>query len=371
MDPNYAKLATVLTDFSTDLQKGERVLIHAFDIPEAMVIALVRAARARGAVPHVQVERARVSRELVRAPDAGQFEAQAEWELERMRKMDAYIAVRGADNIFELSDVEPEKINHVMQATKPVLDYRVNKTKWVVLRWPTPSMAQQAMSSTQGFEDFFFRVCTQDYARMIPGMEALKERMESAEQVEIKGPGTDLRFSIRGMNAVACGGKHNIPDGEVFTAPIKDSVEGEITYNAPTVYQGVSFDRVRLSFKKGRIVHADGSNPGRLKEILDSDLGARYIGEFALGFNPHIKEPMRDILFDEKIAGSFHFTPGQAYEIADNGNRSKVHWDLVQIQREEHGGGAIYFDGELIRENGLFVAEPLTKLNPDYLLANA
>ena len=368
MQPNYLKLAKVLTGFSTNLQKGERVLIDAFDIPQAMVIALVRAARDLGAIPYVNIQNACISRELVNGLDAEQFETQATWELARMQKMDAYIAVRGSNNIFEMSDVDPAKVSHVMKAMKEVLDYRVNKTKWVILRWPTPAMAQQAMLSTESFEDFFFRVCTQDYSRMVDGMKTLEDLMSNTDQVHLKGPETDLRFSIKGIGAVACGGRHNIPDGEVFSCPVKDSVEGEITYNAPTIYQGVSFDRIHLKFEKGRIVHADGSNAKRLNEILDSDDGARYIGEFAIGFNPHILEPMRDILFDEKIAGSFHFTPGQAYEEADNGNRSQVHWDMVQIQRPEYGGGEIWFDGELIRKDGLFVKDELKKLNPDYLL---
>ena len=368
MEANFSKLAGVLTGFSTNLKKGERVLIDAYDIPDAMVVALVRAARERGAIPYVNLQKARISRELVNDLDKEQFEVQATWELARMQKMDAYIAVRGSDNIFEMSDVDPRKVGQVMKSMKEVLDYRVNKTKWVILRWPTPAMAQQAMMSTESFEDFFFRVCTQDYSRMAEGMKALETLMTGADRVELKGPDTDLRFSIKGIKAVACGGRHNIPDGEVFSCPVKDSVEGEITYNAPTVYQGTSFDRIHLKFEKGKIVHADGSNAGRLNEILDSDEGARYIGEFAIAFNPHILEPMRDILFDEKIAGSFHFTPGQAYEEADNGNRSQVHWDMVQIQRPEYGGGEIWFDGELIRKNGIFVKEELKKLNPDYLL---
>ncbi|MDB2310661.1 aminopeptidase [Opitutales bacterium] len=368
MQPNYLKLAKVLTGFSTNLKKGERVLIDAFDIPQAMVIALVRAARDLGAIPFVNIQNACISRELVNGLDAEQFETQATWELARMQKMDAYIAVRGSNNIFEMSDVDPAKVSHVMKAMKDVLDYRVNKTKWVILRWPTPAMAQQAMLSTESFEDFFFRVCTQDYSRMVDGMKALEDLMANTDQVHLKGPETDLRFSIKGIGAVACGGRHNIPDGEVFSCPVRDSVEGEITYNAPTIYQGVSFDRIHLKFEKGRIVHADGSNAKRLNEILDSDEGARYIGEFAIAFNPHILEPMRDILFDEKIAGSFHFTPGQAYEEADNGNRSQVHWDMVQIQRPEYGGGEIWFDDELIRKDGLFVQDELKKLNPDYLL---
>lgn len=369
MEPNYSKLAEVLTGFSTNLQQGERVLIDAFDIPEGMTIALVRAARKRGAIPFVNLNSARINRELVTGVVDGQYDAQCEWELQRMQKMDAYIAIRGSDNIFEMSDVDPKNMTQVMRTMKPVLDHRVNKTKWVILRWPTSAMAQQAMMSSESFEEFFFRVCTQDYARMSASMQALEDLMNRTDQVELKGPGCDLRFSIKGIGAVGCGGTHNIPDGEVFSCPVKDSVEGEITFNAPTVYQGTSFDNIHLKFASGKIVHAEGSNTKRLNEILDSDAGARYIGEFAIGFNPHILEPMRDILFDEKIAGSFHFTPGQAYEEADNGNRSQVHWDMVQIQRPEYGGGEIWFDGELIRKDGLFVKEELKQLNPDHLLS--
>ena len=256
---------------------------------------------------------------------------------------------------------------HKADNMKPVLDHRVNKTKWVVLRWPTPAMAQLAAMSTEAFEDFYFEVCTLDYAKLQPGMDALKELMEKTDEVCIKGPGTDLRFSIKNIPAVTCGGHHNIPDGEVYSSPVRDSAEGVIQFNTPNVYQGTAFDSVRLELSKGKIVNASANNTARLNAVLDSDEGARYIGEFAIGFNPHIKMPMRDTLFDEKIAGSFHFTPGQAYEEADNGNRSQVHWDLVCIQRPEYGGGEIYFDGELVRKDGLFVPKQLRTLNPENL----
>lgn len=367
-DPRLPQLAAVLTGFSTNLQKGERVLIDAFDIPDAFVVALVRAARDRGALPYVNIQRARVTRELLRGAVAEQYQVMADVELQRMRQMAAYIAVRGSDNIFETSDVPAERVQLVARVLKPVLDHRVNKTKWVVLRWPSAAMAQQAGMSTEAFEDFFFRVCTFDYSRYGPGMKALQDLMNRTDRVEIKGPGTDLRFSIKGIGAEACGGAHNIPDGEVFSCPVKDSVEGHITYNAPTVYLGTAFDQIRLRFKAGRIVEATANNTKRLNEILDTDAGARFIGEFAIGFNPHITQPMRDILFDEKIAGSFHFTPGQAYERCGNGNKSAVHWDMVSIQRADWGGGEIWFDGKLVRRDGLFVPKALQKLNPAELL---
>jgi aminopeptidase len=371
IDPRYTQLATGLTGFSTSLAKGERVLIDAFDIPDAMVIALIRAVRARGAHPYVQIHRARVTRELSVGAEEAQFSVHADVELARMQRMDAYIAIRGSENIFESSDVPAGKVQLVSRLMKPVLDHRVGRTKWVVLRWPSSAMAQQAGMSTEAFEDFYFKVCTLDYARMVPGMKALADLMRRTDRVHIKGPGTDLRFSIKGIGAQPCGGLRNIPDGEVFTCPVKDSVEGHVQYNAPTVYLGTSFDHIRLAFRGGRIVDATSSNTRRLNEILDSDAGARFIGEFAIGFNPHIREPMRDILFDEKIAGSFHFTPGQAYDNPGNGNKSQVHWDMVCIQRPEYGGGEIWFDGKLIRKDGLFVPKSLHKLNPGYLLGKA
>jgi aminopeptidase len=367
-DPRYSKLAEVLTGFSTSLKKGERVLIDAFDIPDQFVIELVRAARARGAMPYVNIQRARITRELLQGAQAEQYEVSAAVELARMQKMDAYIAARGSDNIFETSDVPSEKVQMVAKIMKPVMDHRVNKTKWVVLRWPSSAMAQQAGMSTEAFEDFYFRVCTFDYRRYGPGMKALTDLMNKTDCVHLKGPGTDLRFSIKGIGAVPCGGLRNIPDGEVFSCPVKDSVEGTISYNAPTVYLGTAFDNIKLTFKAGKIVEATSNNTKRLNEILDTDAGSRYIGEFAIGFNPHIQQPMRDILFDEKIAGSFHFTPGQAYEIGGNGNRSAVHWDMVCIQRPDYGGGEIWFDGKLIRKDGLFLPKALQKLNPDQLL---
>ena len=367
-DPRFDRLADVLVSFSTHLQKGERVLIDAFDIPPEMTVALVRAATRAKALPYVQIHQAQVSRALALGVVEEQLEVSSAIELARMKKMDAYIAVRGGANITEQSDVPPSQLKLVARKMKPVLDWRVKKTKWCVLRWPSSSMAQLAGMSTEAFENFYFDVCTLDYSRMVPGMKALKALMDKTDRVHIEGPGTDLRFSIKDIPAVTCGGSHNIPDGEVFTAPVKTSVEGHVTYNAPSIYQGTAFDNVRLEFKGGKIVGATANNTEKLNAILDSDAGARFIGEFAIAFNPHILSPMRDILFDEKISGSFHFTPGQCYEQTENGNRSQVHWDMVNIQRPDWGGGTIRFDGKVIRQDGVFLPKSLQALNPEYLL---
>jgi aminopeptidase len=362
-DDRFDKLAKLLVEYSIRLKRNETVLIEGFDIPDEMTIALIRAVRKAGGVPFAQTYYTRVNRALALEASDRQLNLMASHELARMKKMNAYIAVRGSNNITELSDVPPEKMKLIGRKMRRVQDQRVKKTKWVVLRWPTPSMAQLAGMSTEAFEDFYFDVCTLDYRKLLPGMKALKRLMEKTDRVQIKGPGTDLRFSIKGIPGVICGGDRNIPDGEVFTAPVKDSVEGHVTFNAPSIYQGIAFDGIRLEFKNGKIIDATSNETKKLNKLLDSDPGARYIGEFSLGFNPRVFQPMRDILFDEKIAGSFHFTPGQAYEEADNGNRSQVHWDMVSIQRPDYGGGEIYFDGKLIRKNGKFVPSQLHSLN--------
>jgi aminopeptidase len=362
-DARFDKLAKLLVEYSVRLKRKETVLIETFDIPDEMTIALVHAVRKAGGVPFAQIYHTRVNRALALEASDRQLNLMASNELARMKKMNAYIAVRGSNNITEMSDVPPEKMKLIGRKMRPVQDQRVKKTKWVVLRWPTSSMAQLAGMSTEAFEDFYFDVCTLDYRKLQPGMKALQRLMEKTDRVQIRGPGTDLRFSIKGIPAVICGGDRNIPDGEVFSCPVKDSVEGHITFNAPSIYQGIAFDGIRLDFKDGKIVDATSNETQKLNKILDSDPGARYVGEFSLGFNPRVFEPMRDILFDEKIAGSFHLTPGQAYEEADNGNRSQVHWDMVSIQRPDYGGGEIYFDGKLVRKDGRFLLNQLRSLN--------
>jgi aminopeptidase len=363
-DSRIDSLAKQLIGYSIDLKHGERVLLDLYDVPESIGIALIREVRRKKGIPVVRIHQSRISREMLLGASEEQYKLISKQLLSEMKEMDAYISLRGSHNISETSDVPHKNMQVAMKQMRPVIDHRVKKTKWCVLRWPTSAMAQQAGMSTEEFEDFYFKVCLLDYKALIPAMNALKNLMDKTDQVHIKGVGTDLRFSIKDIPAVVCGGNYNIPDGEVFTAPVKHSVEGVLTHNAPTIYQGIAFDGIRLEFKEGKIIKAEaGSKTKELNRILDTDPGARYIGEFALGFHPIIRAPMRDILFDEKIAGSFHFTPGQAYEIADNGNQSQIHWDMVSIQRKDYGGGEIYFDGKLIRKNGVFLPKNLAKLN--------
>ncbi|MGD9855257.1 MAG: aminopeptidase [Planctomycetaceae bacterium] len=369
-DPRIDKLAETLLDHSCQIQPGENVLIDAYDLPDAaLVCRLIEMAAARGAVPFVNWKSNAVLRSLFRTATENGMTLAGEFELAQMKQMQAYIAIRGAANSSELSDVPPDRLDLYQQHWwKPVTDVRVNHSKWVVLRYPTSSMAQSAKMSTPAFEDFYFDVCTADYANMERDQEPLKRLMEQTDEVRIVAPGTDLTFSIKDIPVVACNGRRNIPDGEVFTAPVRDSVNGTIAYNTQSQYQGTVFEGIRFQFDRGRIVHATSSNQTeRLNGILDSDEGSRFIGEWSLGCNNRIRHPMLDTLFDEKIGGSLHLTPGQAYETADNGNRSRVHWDLVLIQTPEYGGGEIYFDGRLIRKDGRFLPEDLHPLNEGLL----
>jgi aminopeptidase len=370
VDPRLYTLAKTLVRYSTRLQPGEKVLLEIVDDALPLAKALVEEAYRADAIPFLTLKSSQLLRSLLLGASAEQLGLIGQWEAARMRSMDAYIAVRASDNISEMADVSQAQMQLYQQHwTKPVhLDIRVPGTKWCVLRYPTPSMAQLAGMSTEAFEDFYFEVCTLDYARMDRAMDPLVELLRRTDKVEITGPGTDLVFSVKGIPAVKCSGLRNIPDGEVYTAPVRDSVNGVISYNTPSLCQGFTYDGIRLEFRDGKIVKATANDNEKINKVLDTDAGARYIGEFALGLNPHIKTAMKDTLFDEKISGSFHFTPGNAYEKAFNGNKSAVHWDLVNIQAPECGGGEIWFDGVLIRKDGRFVPPELAGLNPENLL---
>jgi aminopeptidase len=369
-DPRHTRLAELLIGYSCEVKEGENVLIEAIDVPQRFVAELVRVCAEAGGRPFVTLKSQAVWRALMRHGSEAQMKLIGEVEAHRMGEMDCYVGLRGNPNISEWADVPGDRMRlYEGWYWKPVhQDIRVKKTRWVVLRWPNPSMAQLAQMSTEAFEDFYFDVCTLDYAKMSRAMQPLKERMERTDRVRLVAPGTDLAFSIAGIPAVPCDGKLNIPDGEVFTAPVRDSVEGTIRFNASTIYQGHVHENVELRFEKGRVVEASSSDREHLEEVLDSDEGARYVGEFAIGFHPRIRRPMKDILFDEKIAGSIHFTPGQAYDEAYNGNDSQVHWDLVLMMDEKAGGGEVWFDGELIRKDGRFVVPALEGLNPENLV---
>lgn len=368
-DPRLQQLAHNLVSYSIRVQPGEKVLVEMIGSERELVKCVIEEIYKHGGQPFIELTDRGVERTLLSGASDEQIRAWTAYDLQRMEIMDAYIGIRSGDNANELSDVPNEQMKLYEQLYRQPIhsERRVKHTKWVVLRYPNPSMAQSANMSTEAFEDFYFNVCNLDYSQMSQAMDSLVQYMNRTDKVRIVSPGTDLSFSIKDIPAIKCDGRLNIPDGEVFTAPVIDSVNGMITFNTPSVYSGMTFENIMLRFEDGKIVEASSNQTARLNEILDSDDGSRFIGEFSLGFNPHIQYPMKDILFDEKIDGSLHFTPGQAYEEADNGNRSSIHWDLVLIQRTEFGGGEIYFDDVLIRKDGRFVVDELKGLNPESL----
>jgi len=369
IDQRLKKLCRTLVTYSMNVQKGERVLIENFDCPEQLSEQLIKEVYAAGGVPFCTMHSARVQRALLMNATRQQIEDLTRYDAAMMQEMQAYVAFRGGFNTSEMSDISDENLflYRSIYSKRVHHELRVQKTKWVVLRYPSGSMAQLAGKSTEQFEDFYFDVCNLDYSKMDKAMDALKRRLQNTDQVRILSPGTDITFSVKGIPSKKCSGHMNIPDGEIYTAPLRDSANGRITYNAPSFSQGFKFENVSLLFENGRIIEATANNTERLNKILDTDEGARCLGEFAFGVNPHIKDPMCDTLFDEKISGSIHLTPGSCYEDAYNGNESAVHWDLVLIQRPEYGGGEIWFDGQLVRKDGRFLGE-LGILNEENLI---
>jgi aminopeptidase len=365
-DIRLDKLADLLVNYSVRAQPGEKVLIQSGNEAREFIAILIDAVYRAGALPFVRIVDKGVERAILLGTSEAHMKLRAQVELAEMQEMDCFIGVTALRNQSALADVPQDKMDlynrHYYHAVH--LDRRLNHTRWVVLRYPTPAMAQLSGMSEEAFEDFFFKVCLLDYRKLSAAMDPLKELMEKTDRVRIVSPGTDLSFSIKGLPAVKCDGDRNIPDGEVFTAPVRDSVNGTITYNTSSLESGFIFNNISFTFKDGKIVSASANDSVRLNRILDTDEGARYVGEFSFGVNPFVLTPIQETLFDEKIAGSIHFTPGNAYENCDNGNKSAIHWDLVLIQRPESGGGEIYFDSTLIRKDGLFVHPDLTGLNP-------
>ncbi len=365
-DPRLEKLAANLLDYSLQLKAGEKLLIESDTTARDLIVALLEGAYEREAVPFYHVGDARIRRAWFMNARREQMDLEIGWTLRRLDDIDACLYVAGGENASELADVPPSVLGASRLAGEPLMEKYLTK-KWCILRFPTPSGAQAAGMSTEAFEDFCLDVSTLDYARMDKAMDPLVDLMSRTDRVRVVSPGTDLSFSIKGIPVLKAAGKNNIPDGEVFTAPVRDSVNGTILYNTPSLEDGTTYEQVRFTFKDGKIVDAAANEPEKLLKMLDTDEGARYLGEFALGMNPRIDRPMKDTLYDEKIGGSLHLTPGRAYDDADNGNRSSVHWDLVLIQTPQWGGGELYFDDVLVRKDGRFVLPELEGLNPENL----
>lgn len=370
-DPRLDQLARLMLHHALNIKRGEAFHITADMSALALVKAILREAKDIGALVQVDWTNQEITRQLLELYDpadeatAAFLSDKAQCGIRQYQNLVGDIAIRAYANDQELNLINPAVRQLDARLAKPFKDLVVNRRRWVLFEYPTPGQAQRAGMSFDRYEDFVLAVSCIDYAAMQRRAKPLQALMQRTDRVRLTGTGTDLTFSIKGIPAVPCCGEFNLPDGECFTAPVRDSVNGTIFYNTPTVYWGRTLTGIRLTFRDGRIEEASaGPDTDLLLRILDTDPGARYIGEFALGFNPLIREPFCNTLFDEKITGSFHFTPGSCYDDAPNGNDSAIHWDLVHIQRPEYGGGEVWFDDVLIRKDGLFILPELTALNP-------
>ena len=372
IDERITRLAENLIKNSVKLKKGEQIYIEAIGLSTMpLVQELVKAATKAGGVPFYYFNEQALQKAFIENASVAQMKAQAEIHKQLMSNSQAYIGVRGNDDLFKMSAVDPEKMNNYQKYYwNPVhSEIRVPQTKWCVLRYPNAAFAAMSKMALEDFEDFYFDACLVDYVKMGQAMKPLKKLMDKTKKVRIVAPGTEVEFSIAGIKSIICDGQMNIPDGEVYTAPVKDSINGVIQFNTDTTYMGTVFSNIRLVFKDGKIIEGHSMiNDDKCQKILNIDEGSRYMGEFALGVNPFVTQPMLDILFDEKISGSFHMAIGNSYEDeTNNGNKSAIHWDLVQMQDAEHGGGEIFFDEVLVRKNGRFVLPELIGLNPEKL----
>lgn len=360
------KLSKTIVNYSLKLKENDKVLISFHtDKPKQFVKLLIEDIVDKGAIPFVRIIDPELQSYLLKYTKENRIKEIEKHSRFEVDNYDCFISIKYNVNDYEDKDVSSKVRNLVNEATKKSDMVRINERRWVLLNYPSHLDAYKASMTNDQFYNYSLDVMTVDYKKMYEMLEPLKKLMENTKNVRIISPDTDLTFSIEGMPVVPCCGESNIPDGEIFTAPVRDSVNGVITYNTDSPYEGNVYKNVKLEFKDGKIVKATSSSNGNIDEIFDTDEGARYIGEFSLGLNPKILDPMGDILYDEKIIGSIHFTPGSAYHDAYNGNDSKVHWDLVLIQRKEYGGGEIYFDDVLIRKDGLFVLPELKHLNYD------
>ena len=359
------KLSEIIINHSIKVQKNDKVLItYMAHEAEEFVKYLVKDILSHGGVPTIKYSNPEIEELVKNKLNDNIIENRKNILSFEVEEYDSFIQIHSNLSDYYDKSVDTALNNKMKESLKPYKDILVNKKHWILLNYPSLIDAYKAHMTYEEFFNFSLDVMTVDYDKMYEDMLPLKELMEKTDKVRITGKNTDISFSIKGLPAIICAGESNIPDGEVFTAPIRESVNGTITYNTPSPYNGYVYHDVSLTFKDGKIVECHASNDEEhLKELFETDEGSKYVGEFSFGLNPKIMNPMGDILFDEKIAGSIHFTPGAAYEECDNGNRSNIHFDMVLIQRDDYDGGEVYFDDVLIRKDGKFVIPELSDLN--------
>ncbi len=359
------KLSSTIVNYSVKIKEGDRVLISTNGLePKFLVKALIRDIVKVKGIPFVRIIDNEINSLLTELTTSKRVDELARHKKEEVDNYDVFINIRYTENEYEGKYINSSIRKEIGSKTAKSDDIRINKRRWVLLNYPSLIDAYKIGMPYDEYKNYSIKAMNFDYSSMEHDILPLKKLMEQTDKVRIVSPNTDISFSIKNIPVIPCCGTSNIPDGEIYTAPIKTSVNGKITYNTPSPYQGNIYHNVSLTFKDGKIIEATCDNDNEsLNAIFDTDEGSRYVGEFSLGLNPLITKPMGDILYDEKIIGSIHFTPGKCYDDAKNGNDSAIHWDMVLIQTEEYGGGEIYFDDVLIRKNGKFVLKELEHLN--------
>ncbi len=353
-DPRWMQLADILVNYSARTQPGERVFITMMETETLpLVMGVYSQAVRAGALPQVEFVSAYLERELMRHGTMEQIEWVPEIQAYGMEWADVYIGLRGARNPHEFEGIGADRLAAHRRALGKTSAMRIDQTRWVLIRVPNESFAQAAGTSLDDMMEFFFSATLRDWAEEARRYRELKDVFEAAQQVRIVGRETDITFSTRGRTYEVGDGTLNMPDGEIFTAPVDDSAEGKIFFEFPGVYSGKLIHGIRLEFKGGEVVRATADdNQDLLDRIVHMDDGARRLGEFGVGTNFGIDRYSYDILYDEKIGGTIHLALGRAYHECGGINQSALHWDIVKDLR---GEGAIYLDGRLVLENGVFL----------------
>jgi aminopeptidase len=353
-DTRWNQLAAILVNYSTNVRQGEKVLIT---MMETETLPLTRAVYAEvvkaGGLPYVEFQSAYLERDLMRFGNPEQLLAAPEAQTHAMEWADVYIGLRGARNPFEFTGIDEYRLAAHKRAMGIVSALRNDSTRWVLVRVPNESFAQQAGTSLDEMLEFFFSATLRDWQAEAERYNQIQAVFQAAESVRVVGKETDLSFSTRGRIYETADGHLNMPDGEIFTAPVDDSAEGVITFEFPGVYAGQLVEGISLEFSKGQVTKATArTNQGLLEKLLKMDPGASRIGEFGVGVNFGIDRFSYDILYDEKIGGTIHIALGRAYSECGGINKSALHWDLIKDLRQQ---GEVYLDGQKVLENGKFL----------------
>ncbi len=352
-DQRILKAAKILVEHSTKVKKGETVQIITDHLARPLAIEVLKLVLKRGAYPIIHTSLPGSAHTFYKHANKDQLQHVHESLMHEMKRTDVIIYISAPTNTRELSELDPKKLALRRKATERISRYRVENTRWVLFDYPCEALAQEASMSIEEFEDFVFSATNIDWSKEGKRQEKLKRILDKGKQVHIIGKNTDLRFSIEGRTAIKCFGKHNMPDGEVFIAPVETTTEGCIEYSFPAIYSGGEVDGITLEFKRGKVVKAHATkNNDLLQAMLNTDPGARRLGEFGVGTNYNIKRHIKQILFDEKIGGTIHLAVGSAYKEGGGKNKSGLHWDMILDLRQ---GGKIIVDNRVIQENGKFL----------------